>query len=200
MTPLPLRMQLLGHIALGYFSAVIVGRYTKEKFLVPLVWLCALLPDLDAFAWRYIVHRGPTHSIVLAAAIFIPIYIATRRWLPYFAAAASHTLIGDYFNPPEKLFWPLTNGWFGAPTSLSLAGSTLQTVELILFTLMAAVMIFLYLRTRLKRRVAAPESRPTPTPHASSDENKAHATRQLNHAWGDTFAVASKEANNKRAN
>jgi membrane-bound metal-dependent hydrolase YbcI (DUF457 family) len=139
-------MQLLGHLALGYFSALIAGKYAKEKFLIPVVWFCSLLPDLDVFAFRYITHRGPTHSIILAAAIFIPIYIATRRFLPYFAAVASHTLIGDYFNPPEKLFWPLNNNWYGAPANLSLTGTSLQTAELILFALMATVMIYQYLR------------------------------------------------------
>jgi membrane-bound metal-dependent hydrolase YbcI (DUF457 family) len=153
-------MQILGHLALGYFSALIAGKYGKEKFLIPVVWFCSLLPDLDLFAWRYITHRGPTHSIILVAAIFIPIYVATRRFLPYFAAAASHTLIGDYINPPEKLLWPINNNLYGAPANLSLTGTSLHTVELILFTLMATVMIFLYLQKNSQRR-ATPINSPT---------------------------------------
>jgi len=119
-----------------------VGRFTGEKINIPLIWFCSLLPDLDLFFPGLIVHRGPTHSILVALAIFVPIYLYYRRGLPYFAALASHSLIGDYFVPDLQLFWPISSGWFGAPSSLQLSGTTETLVELSLFVLMMALVIW----------------------------------------------------------
>jgi membrane-bound metal-dependent hydrolase YbcI (DUF457 family) len=90
-------MQLLGHLALGYFSALIISRYTKEQLYLPLVWIISVLPDIDLLFTHYIIHRGPTHSIILALILFLPIFIWYHKGLAYFAALASHSLIGDFF-------------------------------------------------------------------------------------------------------
>lgn len=141
-------MQILGHFALGYFSGTIVAKYTREKIFLPLIWFCSLLPDLDFFVPRLLIHRGPTHSIVLAVALFLPIYLVVRRGLPYFAALATHTLIGDFVNPPESLFWPISNDWFGVPNGFALYGRNLMIVEGVLFALMVGVIVVKYLRAR----------------------------------------------------
>jgi membrane-bound metal-dependent hydrolase YbcI (DUF457 family) len=129
-------MWFLGHIALGYFSGVIVNHYTKEKIIIPLLWVAALLPDLDFLVRGLLIHRGPTHSILVATALFLPIYLLTKHGLPYFAALATHTLIGDYFENSEKLFWPLSNRMFGAPHYLQLTVTTETILGLTLFVLM----------------------------------------------------------------
>jgi membrane-bound metal-dependent hydrolase YbcI (DUF457 family) len=135
-------MWLLGHISLGYFFGSLVARFTGEKINIPLIWFCSLLPDVDEFFQGLIVHRGPTHSILVAIAIFVPIYLYYRRGLPYFAALASHSLVGDFLVPPLQFFWPISSGWFGAPSSLQLHGTTETLVEISLFVLMMALIIW----------------------------------------------------------
>ncbi len=137
-------MQLLGHLGLGYLCGAIVARFTGEKINIPLIWLCSVLPDVDLLFPGLITHRGPTHSILVAVAIFVPIYLYLRRGLPYFAAVASHSLIGDFLVPPLQLLWPLSSAWFGAPSGLALTGSTETLVEVSLFALAAALIIWRY--------------------------------------------------------
>jgi len=139
-------MWILGHLALGYISALLVSRYTGEKVIIPLVLLVSLLPDLDRFFEGILVHRGPTHSIIVAIALFMPIFLLFRNGFVYFSALASHTLIGDYFvtgNPYEQLFWPVSNNWIGAPSYLQLSGRFETMVEVALFF----VMLFLIVRS-----------------------------------------------------
>ena len=139
-------MWVLGHIALGYFSAYSVSKFTKERIIIPLVWIVSLLPDLDELIERYIAHRGPSHSIIFVIIMFIPVFLIFRRGLPYFAALASHILIGDYFVPPTQMFWPLTQSWYGAPSILQLKGTPETGVEVLLFILM---LLFILHRRRL---------------------------------------------------
>jgi membrane-bound metal-dependent hydrolase YbcI (DUF457 family) len=129
-------MQLLGHFALGYFSALTVKRFSNEKFNIFLVWFISILPDIDFLFAEYISHRGPTHSIIVQAIAFLPILLIFRRGLPYFAALLSHSLIGDYLNPSAQLLWPISRNLFGIDNSLKLVGSRLQIVEIVLFALM----------------------------------------------------------------
>jgi membrane-bound metal-dependent hydrolase YbcI (DUF457 family) len=136
-------MWLIGHLALGYFAALTVGKFTKEKIIIPVVWLFSMLPDADELFLRYIIHRGPTHSIVVAFLVFLPILIVFKRGLPYLAALASHSLIGDFVVPPAQLLWPITTGWYGINPSLELKGATETFVEVFLLILMFAVMLYM---------------------------------------------------------
>jgi len=129
-------MLLLGHFALGYFSALIVKRFSHEKFNILLVWFFSILPDIDILFFEYINHRGPTHSIIVQVIAFFPILLIFRRGLPYFAALLSHSLIGDYLNPPTQLLWPISRNLYGIDNSLMLVGSRLLFVEIVLFALM----------------------------------------------------------------
>jgi membrane-bound metal-dependent hydrolase YbcI (DUF457 family) len=135
-------MWILGHLALGYFSAFSVSRYTKEKIIIPVVWFFSMVPDLDELFYRYIVHRGPSHSIVVAIIVFIPVLLVFRSGWAYFAALASHILIGDFFVPPTQMFWPLSRAWFGAPSAFQLTGVLETVVEVSLFALMAVVIFY----------------------------------------------------------
>jgi membrane-bound metal-dependent hydrolase YbcI (DUF457 family) len=139
-------MWILGHIALGYFSAYSVSKFTKEKIIIPLVWIFSLLPDLDELFEGYIVHRGPSHSILFVIIVFIPIFLIFRKYLAYFAALASHILVGDFFVPPTQMFWPLTYTWYGVPSLLQLKGAVETVVEVTLFVLM---LLFILHRRRL---------------------------------------------------
>jgi membrane-bound metal-dependent hydrolase YbcI (DUF457 family) len=134
-------MWILGHLALGYFSAFTVGKFTKEKIIIPLVWVVCMLPDLDELFKGFVVHRGPSHSIIVAVIVFIPVVLLFRRGLPYFTALTSHMLIGDYLYPPTQLFWPISNAWYGAPSWLQLRGTLETVVEVSLFILMVIVIL-----------------------------------------------------------
>ena len=63
--------------------------------------------------------------------------------MPYLAALASHSLIGDYVSPPVQLFWPLTTEWYGINSGLILMGTTQMIAEIILFILMIITIIYL---------------------------------------------------------
>jgi membrane-bound metal-dependent hydrolase YbcI (DUF457 family) len=145
-------MQLLGHLALGYFSALAVRRFSNEKFNILLVWFISILPDIDLLFSKYMIHRGPTHSIVVQALICLPILLIFRRGLPYFAALLSHSLIGDFLNPPTQLLWPISRNWYGIDDSLKLVGSRLLIIEIALFTLMIMA-IFLNRKKMSPRRM-----------------------------------------------
>jgi membrane-bound metal-dependent hydrolase YbcI (DUF457 family) len=106
----------LGHAALGYFIGISISKITGEKVNFPLIFIFSLLPDIDILFPSILQHRSPTHSIVLAVLLFLPILILFKRGLPYFGALASHSLIGDIItNPPFQLFWPVSKEFFISP-------------------------------------------------------------------------------------
>lgn len=133
-------MWFLGHVALGCFAAFAVGKLTGERISFPLVCLISVLPDVDLLLESLIVHRGPTHSVVLAAVVFSVFYLWTHRGLPYFAAILTHSLIGDYLTGPTQLLWPLP-GWFAAAPPFQLSGEVELVVEVSLFVIMIVVVV-----------------------------------------------------------
>jgi membrane-bound metal-dependent hydrolase YbcI (DUF457 family) len=134
-------MWLLGHFALGYFSALAVSKFTREKINIPLIWFISILPDIDFFFEPLIIHRGPTHSIIIAALAFLPIFLIYRRGLTYFAALVSHSLIGDFFEPPVQLLWPIDVNWYGINSSQKLTGIMETALEISLFAMMIIFII-----------------------------------------------------------
>lgn len=134
-------MWLLGHFALGYFSALAVSKFTREKINVPLVWFISILPDIDFFFEPLIIHRGPTHSIIIAALAFLPIFLIYRQGLTYFAALVSHSLIGDFLEPPVQLLWPIDINWYGINSSQKLTGIMETALEIFLFAMMIIFII-----------------------------------------------------------
>ncbi|MBN2336684.1 metal-dependent hydrolase [Candidatus Bathyarchaeota archaeon] len=145
------RMYPLGHFALGYFAAYIIGRLTGEETSIPVVWFLSVAPDIDVLI-PFLEHRGPTHSVVVMALLFLPVYIASRRWLPYFAALLSHPLVGDYFTGYGcKVFWPLSDAWIAAPWRYRISSRSLFVVEGVLFAAMAAFILLKHLREPITR-------------------------------------------------
>lgn len=130
-----LAMNFLGHFALGYFAAVFSSRITREEFFLPLVLMFSILPDVDVFILG-LEHRGPSHSLVVALAIFLPFYMLYGKGFPYFAALASHSLIGDYFtNRGCQMLWPVSTEWVVSSVALD-TGPITTGLELTLFALM----------------------------------------------------------------
>ena len=105
-------------MALAYLVAKASGKLLKVNFNIPLILVLSIIPDVDIileFLLGSPLHRGPTHSIIIAILVFIPFFVLYRKKaIPYFAALASHSLIGDFFIGGQlQLLWPLSTNEFG---------------------------------------------------------------------------------------
>ena len=132
-------MFAIGHFALGYLIGRGSAKFAQVKVNLPLLLLASVLPDIDLLL-RFLMHRGPTHSLITLTVLMIPFFAVYRKQaIPYFAALLSHVLIGDFFAGGNELFWPLSQGWFGA---LNLEVHSLPNVllELGLFLLTVPIM------------------------------------------------------------
>lgn len=105
-------------MAIAYLLGKGSSKALHTKINIPLLLVLSILPDIDII-YDYLtgaaIHRGPTHSIIVAALIFIPIFIHYRKQaVPYFLALISHSVIADFLIGGHlQLFWPLTNQEFG---------------------------------------------------------------------------------------
>ena len=143
-------MYLLGHMALGYFTGKITSKITKNETNIPLLWIFSMLPDIDILIPGF-VHRGPTHSIIVATAIFTPIMIYYKKGISYYASLLSHSLIGDYITAYGcQLLWPINQTWYKYENALT---HTTQLIpfEILLFTIMIGhILIEKYKTTHTK--------------------------------------------------
>lgn len=132
-------MFAVGHLALGYLTGKLSSKLLKVNINISLVLLLSLLPDIDLII-PGLEHRGPTHSIVIYTIIFLPAFmIYKKRAIPYFAALAQHSLIGDLLTGGgAQILWPLTSNWYGAGIMMtSLTNVYIEwTIFLISMTLM----------------------------------------------------------------
>jgi len=139
-------MYILGHMALGYFSAKIIKNITGYNFNIFIVWFLSVLPDIDLII-PSLLHRGPTHSLTIILLVFIITYLAKIKLMPYVAAFGSHSLIGDLLtsNVGEwgigvQLFWPFTAEKFSLPLEMSL--NQQLNIEQILFIIMIVEILY----------------------------------------------------------
>ncbi|MGB9741070.1 MAG: metal-dependent hydrolase [Candidatus Bathyarchaeia archaeon] len=130
----------VGHFALGYLLGKSASQVTRTKMNIPLVLTLSVIPDIDILI-PYVEHRGPFHSIIMAAIIFIPIFALYRKSaLPYFIALIQHPLIGDYIADGQvQLLWPITSQTFGI--EISIRSLTNITLEWLTFIAAAVVMV-----------------------------------------------------------
>ena len=106
---------------------------------LPLLFATSVLPDVDLLL-RFLMHRGPTHSLIILTLLMIPFFVVYRKQaIPYYAALLSHVLIGDLFTGGIELFWPLSQGWFGA-LNFDVGSLPNVVVELGLFVLVVPIM------------------------------------------------------------
>jgi len=128
----------VGHLALGYMFAKLTSKATKNRANVALILTLSVIPDIDLLIPN-IDHEGPTHSIITASIIFIPIFaLYHKNALPYFTAIIQHSLFGDYI-PGQKvqLLWPLTTKTFGLELGIkSPANITIEWLSFITATLL----------------------------------------------------------------
>jgi len=130
----------VGHFALGYILAKLTSKVTKTRVNVALIFMLSVIPDVDILI-PYVVHRGPTHSILMAFVAFIPIFaLYHKNALPYFAALIQHSLISDYIAGGKvQLLWPLTTQTFGL--ELSIKSPANVTIEWLSFLTATFIMI-----------------------------------------------------------
>jgi membrane-bound metal-dependent hydrolase YbcI (DUF457 family) len=106
---------------------------------LPLLLAASVLPDIDLIL-SFLMHRGPTHSLITITVLMIPFFVVYRKQaIPYYAALLSHILIGDFFTGGVQLFWPLSNSWFGA-LNINITSLTNVIAELALFCVTLPIM------------------------------------------------------------
>jgi membrane-bound metal-dependent hydrolase YbcI (DUF457 family) len=108
----------VGHMALAYLLGKGASKALHTKLNIPILLVLSILPDIDIiydFLTGSEIHRGPTHSIVVATLAFIPIFIYYhKKAIPYFLALISHQLLGDFFIGGRlQLFWPFSTAQYG---------------------------------------------------------------------------------------
>jgi membrane-bound metal-dependent hydrolase YbcI (DUF457 family) len=104
----------VGHMALAYILGKASAKPLKINISIPILLVLSLLPDVDIIFLGEL-HRGPTHSMIAAFAIFIPVFVFySYRAIPYFLALVSHSLIADFLIGGQlQLLWPITTQQFG---------------------------------------------------------------------------------------
>lgn len=127
----------VGHLAIGYIVAKLSTSLVKTKFNIPIILLLSIIPDLD-FLIPLTRHGGPSHSTIIVAVVFIPIFaIYGKRTVPYFLAVVQHALLGDYFGGGKiQLFWPITSQYYGS----SISSSTIVLIEWLSFVFSLTMM------------------------------------------------------------
>jgi membrane-bound metal-dependent hydrolase YbcI (DUF457 family) len=105
-------------MAIAYLLGKGSAKLLKVDLNIPLILTLSILPDIDIifeFLLKSPIHRGPTHSIIMAILVFIPFFLLYRqKAAPYFAALASHSLIGDFLIGGQlQLLWPLSTNKYG---------------------------------------------------------------------------------------
>ena len=141
---------IVGHMALAYLLGKGSSKALRTNLCIPILLLLSILPDIDIildFLTGAEIHRGPTHSILVAAIAFSLIFIIYRKKaIPYFLALISHPLIGDFFigGGQLQLFWPLSTNEFGlhtiGPYYIGIFSPVNIAIELTLFII--ATLIF----------------------------------------------------------
>lgn len=121
----------------------------RYKPNIPLLLVLSIIPDIDIIFDLLTgaqLHRGPSHSVVVAIVAFIPFFIVYRKKaIPYFLALISHSLIGDFFiGGHVQLLWPLSKTQFGLQELgsyyISIFNPINIVLELTLFTIATVVL------------------------------------------------------------
>lgn len=133
-------MFAVGHLALGYICGFATSKACKTNINIPLVLLLSAIPDIDLLIPQ-LQHRGPTHSIIAATILFLPLFIIyKKKAAPYFAALTQHFLIGDYIAGGEiQLFWPINTQHYGI--HIGIRNPINITMEWILFIISISIML-----------------------------------------------------------
>lgn len=135
-------MFAIGHCALGYLTGKACSHFLNVKINLPLLLAFSVLPDIDMILQNFfpLLHRGPTHSLVLLSLIALPFMaVNAKATSPYLIGLLSHSLIGDLFAGGVYLFWPITTELVGF-FDLEAIFSVVAWSELILFIISLMIM------------------------------------------------------------
>lgn len=144
-------MYSLGHLAIGYLVAKFFGR--NHEIDIPIVLSASLLPDLDIIIPN-IPHRGPTHSIVVAFLLLVPVfyYWKTNIFI-YYSAYASHIvadLVAGSVNGRSQLLWPYIDRWIILYPKLIMGSDKEAAVEI---TILIIAMMVLWITKDYKKLI-----------------------------------------------
>lgn len=130
----------MGHLSFGYIAGKLTAQAAKVEMNVPIVLTLSVIPDIDILI-PHVEHRGPSHSLLMAVIVFIPLFVLYGKMAsPYFAALIQHSLIGDYIaGYGVQLLWPLTPQHFGV--DINIRSPTNITLELSIFLVATAIML-----------------------------------------------------------
>ena len=130
----------IGHLALGYLFAKGCERGLKLRMNLPAVFVLSLIPDADLLV-PSLAHRGATHSIIVAALVFLPLFFFLGwRSVPYFASLLQHDLVGDLLTARgDMLLWPVTSSSFGI--GIPIQSATNVSIEIGSFILALSVLV-----------------------------------------------------------
>ena len=169
-------MEPLVHFVVPFAALMLAG--VEFRRALPISFF-ALLPDFDVL---FLVHRSPSHSIIVMSMVAVPFLLLTYKFklkvygyaLLAFASAASHLAL-DVFAGFTPLLWPLSGysvwiktelaGYIGSSPSLALSAQLLtepitfqpfQSLDAPLFTgeglIVSAVLLMPLLLKALKTK------------------------------------------------
>jgi membrane-bound metal-dependent hydrolase YbcI (DUF457 family) len=136
-------MWAVGHLALGYLTGKTTSKLLGVSVNIPLLLFVSILPDFDMLT-PFLIHRGPTHSLVVYALISIPFFVLFgKKTIIYFVALSQHALLGDFLAnggmSGVQLLWPISATWYTTPFYITTL--TLVYFEWILFLLSTALIV-----------------------------------------------------------
>ena len=148
-------------MALAYIIAKPAAKLLKTNLNLPSVMGLSVLPDIDLLVPAF--HRGPSHSVVTALIVFLPVFVLyAEKGLPYFLAVISHSLIGDFLiGGGVQLLWPLSLDTYGNSfLNIKITDPANITFELILFAVATAIMfrtkdLFLFFKSKRSNLILA---------------------------------------------
>jgi membrane-bound metal-dependent hydrolase YbcI (DUF457 family) len=132
-------------VALGYLTGKASSKVLGTGINIPLALILSVLPDIDLFLEPLLRHGGPTHSLVILGILFLPVILIWKKaCIPYVAATASHSLIGDYLTRSVntrgvQLLFPITSRWYSA--GLDEAELLYVYSEIVLFILFLSLLL-----------------------------------------------------------
>ncbi len=135
----------VGHMAVAYLLGKGSSKILSTTVNVPLLIVLSILPDIDIiydFLMGTEIHRGPTHSILFAVLLFLPIFIIYRKKaIPYFLVLLSHSLICDFLIGGHLLLlWPFSAVEYGLPY-IDILSPVNIVLEFTLFLIAMAVLV-----------------------------------------------------------
>ncbi len=132
-------MYAVGHLALGYITGKAASKFVGVKVNVALLFLVSVLPDIDLII-PWLEHRGPTHSLVIYALMFVPAFwVYGKQVVPIFVSLTQHVLVGDLITGEGvQVLWPIISKGYG--TQMTIMSTLNISLEWALFLISLGVL------------------------------------------------------------